>query len=64
MRPPSWSRLRPLAVPLLVALVLPLAAACGGASSAAETSGSGKVTLRSGDQGQSVATTLKAADGG
>ncbi|MFI9102754.1 ABC transporter substrate-binding protein [Streptomyces fildesensis] len=61
MRPPSWSRLRPLAVPLLVAVVLPLAAACGGASSAAETSGSGKVTLRIGDQGQSVATTLKAA---
>ncbi|GAA1361658.1 MetQ/NlpA family ABC transporter substrate-binding protein [Streptomyces beijiangensis] len=54
----SAARHRLLATALALAL-LPFAAACGGESSAAEGTGGGKVTLRIGDQGQSLLTTLK-----
>ncbi|MFI1104732.1 ABC transporter substrate-binding protein [Streptomyces melanogenes] len=63
---PSTRRARALRLPaVLLALgLLPLVSACGGDSSAAEGSsgaGKGKVTLRIGDQGQSLLTTLKVA---
>ncbi|MGP9017234.1 ABC transporter substrate-binding protein [Streptomyces sp. BR1] len=57
-------RVRPLRLPaaLLALALLPLATACGGESSAAEGgAGKGKVTLRIGDQGQTLLTTLKVA---
>ncbi|MFD0032388.1 aliphatic sulfonate ABC transporter substrate-binding protein [Streptomyces sp. NPDC127172] len=56
-------RIRALVAVLLLGLLLPAATACGGDSSAAASShgggSEGKVTLRIGDQGQSLLTTLK-----